>query len=165
MNAYQLGLSMGPVDVRMPGAIRDEILSIGVAFKTLDREIQARRAKLSPQWLAGWQDFRAAWERFAADHQSWLSNAWYASYQKAVEYRQRLDGWRKGLESATGQPIKIPTLSAQPLDVPSSGGGINWKTVLYVGLGIGGAYAIAKVLQNATEAKREIIGPRTLVVG
>jgi hypothetical protein len=158
VNAYQLGLTTGPVDVRMPGAIKDEILSIGTAFKTLDREIQARKAKLSPQWLAAWQDFRAGWERFAADHASWLSNAWYASYQKAIEFRQRLDGWRAQLETITG-PLNLPTLSPRPLDVaPSSG--IPWKTVLYVGLGIGGVIAVSRLLSNATEAKREIIGAR-----
>lgn len=166
MNAYQAGLrvglgggtTFGPVDVQMPRAQQDEIASIAAAFKTLDREIQGRRAQLQPAWVKGWDDFRDSWQTFAQGHSTWLSNVWYASYQKAIEYRQRLDDWRRRLEALTG-PLSVPTLSARPPEEKP----FPWRGVLYAGLAIGGAFAISSLLKRGTDAKREVFGDRTLI--
>lgn len=161
MNVYQrgvAGLGSDVVDVKMPAAIRDEILTIGRAFAALDADVKARRLKLPPQWIAAWYDFRDEWNRFAADHAHWYDNVWYASYEKALEYRQRLDAWRQQFVAQTG-PTTAPALSARP---PEAGESIPWKTIAYGGLAVAGLYGLAKVLGGFSEAKREVFGTSTV---
>ena len=144
MSAYDAGLrgaglGAGVVDVAMPGNIRDEIITIGVGFSTLDKAIQAARAGLPADFVSGWAAFLAEWQTF--------------------EYRKRLEDWRQRFVALGG---KVNTPSPGAGAGPSSSGGINWKTLLYVGAGIGALYAATKFLGQAVEVKREIVGSRTL---
>ena len=164
MSAYDAGLrgaglGAGVVDVAMPGNIRDEIITIGVGFSTLDKAIQAARAGLPADFVSGWAAFLAEWQTFAKNHATWLSNVWYKSYEKALEYRKRLEDWRQRFVALGG---KVNTPSPGAGAGPSSSGGINWKTLLYVGAGIGALDAATKFLGQAVEVKREIVGSRTL---
>lgn len=153
-------IGAGVTDIQMPGNIRDEIVTIGTAFKLLDAAIQKARAGLPADFVSGWAAFLAEWNTFASNHATWLSNVWYASYEKAKEYRSRLEDWRQKF-IALGGKISSPSPGAAP--GPSSNGGINWKMLLYVGAGIGAIYAATKFLGQAVEVKREIVGPRHLV--
>lgn len=148
----------GVVDVAMPGNIRDEILTIGTEFKILDASVLAARASLPPDFVTGWSAFRTEWETFARNHSSWLDNVWYKSYEKALEYRKRLEDWRQRFIGYGGR-ISTPSPGAAP---GGSGPGINWKMLLYVAAGIGAVYAATKFLGQAVEVKREIVGSRTL---
>jgi hypothetical protein len=163
MSAYDAGLrgaavGAGVVDLVMPGNIRDEILTIGVAFSTLDKAIQAARASLPADFVPGWAAFFVEWQTFAKNHSSWLSNTWYKSYEKALEYRKRLEDWREKF-IALGGKVSTPSPGVSP-GPPSASGGINWKTLLYVGAGIGAVYAATKFLGQAVEVKREIVGSK-----
>lgn len=163
MSAYDAGLrgacgGAGVVDIAMPGNIRDEIVTIGVGFSTLDKSIQAARAGLPADFVSGWAAFFVEWQTFAKNHATWLDNVWYKSYEKALEYRKRLEDWRQRFV-ALGGKVNSPSPGAGAGPAPS---GINWKTLLYVGAGIGAVYAATKFLGQAVEVKREIVGSRTL---
>lgn len=152
-------MGAGVVDVAMPGNIRDEILTIGSSFKLLDAAIGKARAGLPADFVSGWTAFFSEWTTFASAHASWLSNVWYKSYEKALEYRKRLEDWRQRFIDLGG---KVSTPSPGASAGPSSSGGINWKMLLYLGAGIGAIYAATKFLGQAVEVKREIVGPRHL---
>ncbi len=149
-------LGAGAVDVAMPGNIRDEIVTIGVAFSTLDKAIQAARASLPPDFVSGWAAFLKEWQGFANAHATWLSNVWYKSYEKALEYRKRLEDWRQKFIGLGGK-ISTPSPGAAP---GGAGGGINWKLLLYVGAGVGAVWAATKFLGQTVELKREMVGAR-----
>lgn len=153
-------MGTGLTDIEMPGNIRDEILTIGTGFKTLDAAIQKAKAGLPADFLSGWAAFLTEWNTFAGNHASWLSNVWYASYTKATEYRSRLEDWRKKFVDLGGK-ISSPSPGAAP--GPAAPSGINWKMLLYVGAGIGVVYAATRFLGQAVEVKREIVGSRTIV--
>jgi hypothetical protein len=159
--------TFGPFDVRMPGAIRDEILSIDRAFRSLANVISAARGQgaLPANFLAGWDQFFAEWSAFRLNHESWLSNVWYASYQKALEYRERLDQFRQKVEQLTGAKLNFPAAKATP--GPTDKPGIPWRFLIISGVVIGGVYALSKVLGSAAELKREFptrAAPSRLVV-
>jgi hypothetical protein len=147
------------VDVVMPSGVKDEILSVATGIKSLDRAIELRKEKLPAEFVANWQDFRQEWERFAADHDSWLSRTWYKSYQKTLEYRRRLDDWRQQLEQLAGS---IPSPNLGPGQKPAGLPSIPWKPIAYGALAIAGLYAVARVFSSGAELKREFPSHRQL---
>ncbi len=158
LRAHAAGLGAGVVDVAMPGNIRDEIVTIGVAFRTLDAAIQAQRAGLPAEFVGGWAALLTEWTGFAKNHDSWLSNVWYKSYEKALEYRKRLEDWRQKFQQLGGKVV-TPSPGAAP---GGSSSGVNWKMILYVGAGIGAVWAATKFMGQAVETKREFVGSRTI---
>jgi hypothetical protein len=149
------------VDVAMPGSIRDEILSIAGSFRRLDAAIRAA-AVLPADFKSAWGSFRDEWSEFAARHGSWASNLWYKSYQKALEYRQALNDWRKRFEQLTGSSVTFPAPQDAPGPTMSSPFSGRWKTIAYVAGGIGVLWGVSKLLGGAVEAKREFFGARAL---
>lgn len=164
MGAATVGEStFGPFDVRMPGAIRDEIVTIDKNFGAMNRMIVDQAAKLPADFNAGWRAIYSEWQTFQGNHSTWVSNVWYASYQKALEYRKRLDDWRLKFEQLVGTKINYPT-PGPTAGPPAPAGGFPWKFVLYTGGGIAALWGISKVLASTTELKRELVGSRTLAV-
>jgi hypothetical protein len=163
LNGYAAGAaSMGnaAVDVKMPGNIRDEIVTVAVNVQALDKVIAAAASagKLPSDFLAGWAAFKAEWAAFSSSHRMWLQNMWYASYEKTVEYRKRLEDWRKRFEQLTGSTVSYPSPGSTPEGLTGDGKGFPWRTLMWGGLVIGGLYGIAKVFGETRRLKRELIG-------
>jgi hypothetical protein len=153
VSAWAAGLEGlgGAIDIAMPGNIRDEVASIATAYATLDRAIQARATTIDPQFLAAWNAYNAEWRRFAQAHESWLDNLWYKSYQKALEYRSRLDGWRSQFEQLTGSKINVPGLGPAPgASMTNPLPGFPFRKVLWVGGGIAAIFGLSKLLKSGT---------------
>lgn len=165
MSAYALGAaSMGNagVDLKMPSNIRDEILTVGVQVGALDKLVaQAQAArKIPPDFVLGWTAFKGEWNAFSSSHQSWLSRTWYASYEKAVEYRRRLEDFRTKFEQLTGTKVNYPSPGANPAGVEPDGAGFPWRWVVGGGVAIGLLYGASKLLGETRELKRELVGAR-----
>ncbi len=143
----------GFADVRMPGAIRDEILSIDRSFHAFAEIVARTQSKLPADFRTGWDAFAREWTAFANAHSSWLSNVWYASYQKALEYRERLVEWRKKFESITGVALNYPAVKPSP--GPAQTPGIPWRFLAVAGAVGGGLYLVSKLFTSAAELKRE----------
>ena len=141
--------------VVMPAAIQDEIKTVEGAFATLNRAIRAAqsRGQVPADFAAAWTLFYGDWQNFRSAHGRWVDNLWYASYEKTLEFRQRLDEWRKKFEEVTGKPLGFPT--AGPTAGPTDATPMPWRTLLIIAAVGGGLYAVSKALSSAAELKRE----------
>lgn len=150
------------VDIKLPSHIRDEIVTVAKQVAALGKIIDdaTARGKVPADFLTGWGAFKSEWEAFARNHESWASRAWYASYEKTVEYRKRLEGFRQRFEQVTGEKVAYPSPGATPEGMGDKGEGFPWRFVAYGGIAIGAAYGIAKLLGETRALKREFIeGP------
>lgn len=150
------GAGVGGVAVVMPSAIKDEIVTVDKSFGALAKLVDARRSALPPDFVIGWEAFKAEWTRFRDAHDSWLSRTWGMSYTKALEYRARLEGFRQKFELLTGQTINFPSPGAAA--GPPDPGGFPWNKVFWGAAIIGGLYAGAKFLSEARGVKHDIAG-------
>lgn len=155
----------GAVDIVMPANIRDEIETIANHFAQLDQEIARALTdgQVLPSFVESWNEFAKEWQRFATNHSSWLDNIWYKSYQKALEYRRRLDEWRAKFEATSGRRISFPSPGSAP--APSMGNpfpSIPWRYLAYAGGAIGLLYGASRLVNSGVAAKREIVGARPL---
>lgn len=141
--------------VVMPAAIQAEIQTVESGFAVLNRAIRAAqsRGQVTADFAAGWTLFYGDWQNFRSAHGRWVDNLWYASYEKTLEYRQRLDDWRKKFEEVTGKPLGFPTAGAAA--GPRDDKPMPWRTLLIIAAVGGGLYAVSKTLTAAAELKRE----------
>lgn len=132
-DAERLATRMAPrnafIDVKMPGAVLDEMKTTHEIIEQLGRDIDA--SPVDDRFKAAWRAFRTDWENFFGQHQGWTDRFWYATYEKTVEYRTRAADWRRDFEArggkATGPKDTPPTLPAS---------GTSWEKVL-IGAGVG----------------------------
>jgi hypothetical protein len=150
------------VDVKMPANIRDEIATVATSVASLGKLIDARRSSLNADFLTGWDGFKKEFETFAHNHRMWVQNMWYASYEKTVEYRKRLDDFRAKFEALTGTKVPFPSPGGTPEGLSDDGKGFPWKTLLWGGLIIGGLYGVSRFFSETRQLKRELVGDRTL---
>ena len=90
------------VDFKMPGAVLDEMHTTAAVIEQLGLDID--HSSVDPLFKAGWRAFAAEWQQFYTTHQGWFDRAWYANYEKTVEYRRRAAEWRAAFEARGGHP-------------------------------------------------------------
>ena len=157
--------SSGVGEVVMPGNIVDEIVTIDAGFRTLDTAIAKARTvgRVPAEFFGGWEIFRREWEAFRNAHRRWTDNLWYKSYQKALEYRGRLEEWRIKFEQLSGQKLAFPGpgKGGEPTE---DGRGFPWRMLAYTAAGIGVLYGVSKLFSATAELKREVVPRRELEV-
>jgi hypothetical protein len=129
--------------VKTPGVILDEINTTDTAIRGLDRDVADafREPLATPQraFVDQWKSFVAEWRAFVGDHEHWYDRMWRGSYDKAIEFRERVLGWRQRFEALGGKPTAPPpVMPADDGKKPDSG---PWKSILLVA-GIGAAALI-----------------------
>jgi len=102
------------------------------------------------QFVYQWGEFEREFGNFWAAHaDSWTDRVWRGVYDQAVEYRQRVDDWRKRFEQIGGKPTtpppKPPTEHLLPPEFSMS-----WKKIAVVG----GIAAGALIIPAAIRASR-----------
>lgn len=122
-----------------PGAIKDEIETVNAGVKQLDSDIMS--SKVRDAFKKAWRLFASEWQRFYASKQGWWARSWGSTWEKAVDYRKRVDEWRTAFQREGGQSTG-PTLN-----VPVKGGGGSFKWWAIGGLVVGGAILGAKALR------------------
>jgi hypothetical protein len=99
-----------------------------------------------------WGEFTREWGEFFASHKSWYDRMWRGAYDKAVEFRERVLGWRRRFEQLGGTPTApepvMPSDRGQPL--AESG---PWKSILLVA-GIGAAALILPEVLRTFRGRR-----------
>ncbi len=55
-----------------------------------------------------WKVFTAEWKEFVDSHTHWYHRMWRGSYDKAIEFRERVLGWLKRFEEFGGKPTAPP---------------------------------------------------------
>lgn len=134
------------IDVKMPGAILDEMKTTDGIIDQLGRDIEASKIR-SEKFKAAWRDFHAEWKKFLSEHEGWTDRLWYGSYEKTVEYRTRALDWRRQFSAMGGKPTA-------PIDKPPTPAGLGvgdipWGKVAagaaaVVALGVGLRYALGR---------------------
>lgn len=84
-------------------------------------------------FVHSWGEFERAWEAFYETHSKWHQRMWRASYDQALDFRTRVQGWRRKFEGLGGSP------SAPEPHVPTEGGPLGdlpWKSILVAAGGI-----------------------------
>jgi hypothetical protein len=134
------------VDVKMPGAILDEMNTTDAIIEQLGRDIEASKLP-SEKFKAAWRDFRAEWKKFFTEHQGWTDRLWYGAYEKTVEYRTRALDWRRQFEMMGGKPTAPPDKPPTPAgfgvgDIPWGKVALGAAAVLALGAGV--RYALGR---------------------
>lgn len=155
-SAASSGKAAMGASVVMPSNIRDEILTTDGAYRELEKQIGAARARarLPADFLAGWDLLAHEWVTFRDAHESWLSRTWYASYEKTLEFRSKFADWRKAFEAATGQKIAAPAPGSSP-GPADDGKGFPWRFVAYAAGAAGVLWGISKALSSTADVTRE----------
>lgn len=141
--------------VKTPGVILDEINTTDTAVNALGRDIaDTFHEPLSVQqraFIDQWKAFTAEWREFVDSHTHWYDRMWRGSYDKAIEFRERVLGWRKRFEELGGKPTA--PLPVMPSDdgKPSQSG--PWKSILLVA-GIGAAALILPEVVRTFRGRR-----------
>jgi hypothetical protein len=144
MGAWEAGIAdldeVGAL-VYTPGVIKAEIEAVNTAAGQLDVDIKA--AKVRDEFKRAWKGFFDEWKSFYKNNSGLWSRLWGGVYQKAAEYRKRVEQWRQAFEReggrATGPSAIVP-------EAPSSG---SWKWALIGagGLMVAGALITRSVLR------------------
>jgi hypothetical protein len=142
--------------IKTPGVILDEINTTDTAVRALGRDISdTLHEPLSVQqraFVAQWADFVREWTAFVDGHEHWYQRMWRGSYDKAIEFRERVLGWRKRFEEIGGTPTAPPPV--MPPDDGTSGPGSGpWKSILLVA-GIGAAALILPEVLRTFRGRR-----------
>lgn len=151
----------------LPGSVQNELLTVAHMVKLVSKEIAAHADKVPPELAREWAALREEWTAFAADKSRWVERVWQANLLKALEYRSRIEDFRGRLARALGRlPVQWPSEREGPRGATPMPGktepvkkAFPWRTVFYIGLGIGGAYAISELLNSGTEMRREFRQP------
>ena len=130
--------------VKTPGVILDEINTTDTAIQGLGRDITDlfHEPLSGPQraFVDQWKAFTAEWKEFVDSHTHWYDRMWRGSYDKAIEFRERVLGWRKRFEQLGGKPTAPPPVMPPDDGKPDPERG-PWKSILLVA-GIGAAALI-----------------------
>ncbi len=113
--------------VYTPGVIKAELEAVNTAAGQLDMDIKP--AKVRDEFKRAWKAFLDEWKAFYKNNSGYWSRLWGGVYQKAVEYRKRIEQWREAFEREGGRPTGP---SAVVPETPKAG---SWKWAL---LGAGG---------------------------
>ncbi len=124
-----------------PGVIKAELEAVNTAATQLDVDIKA--AKVRDEFKNAWRGFFAEWQSFYKANSGLWSRLWGSVFEKAAEYRKRVEQWRQALEREGGRS------SAPSAIVPEDSGGGGWKWILLGagGLVVAGAVISRKVLR------------------
>jgi hypothetical protein len=110
-----------------PGVIKAELEAVNTAAGQLDVDIKA--AKVRDEFKQAWQGFFTEWKAFYKSNSGLWSRLWGGLYEKANEYRRRVEQWRQSFEKEGGHS------SSPSLVVPPAPGSGSWKWAL---IGAGG---------------------------
>ncbi|MGH9883891.1 MAG: hypothetical protein ACREBE_00060 [bacterium] len=151
--------------IKTPGVILDEILATDAAIHALDGDIaDTFREPLSARqrvFVRRWADFRREWSEFVESHSSWYERMWRGAYDRAIEFRERLVGWRRWFEELGGTSSSPPPVMPSDYRRPTNDGERNaglWTNGLWTRGGEGldpaldslpGDALIATVFRNA----------------
>jgi hypothetical protein len=109
-----------------------------------------RHVSYQGQFVYQWGEFEREFGTFWAEHSdSWTDRMWRGTYDKAVEYRQRVGDWRKRFEEIGGKPTTPPPKPPTEQFLPP-GFSIPWKPIAV----IGGIAAGALIIPAAIRASR-----------
>jgi hypothetical protein len=132
-DAEELGALVYP-----PGVIKAELDTVNAGVTQLDSDIMASNVR--DAFKKSWRLFVAEWQAFYKNNSGFWSRMWGAVYEKATEYRKRVEQWREAFEREGGR-------STSPgLTVPETPGTGKWKWVL---LGAGGLLVAGAVVGKA----------------
>ena len=120
-----------------PGVIKAELEAVNTAAGQLDVDIKA--AKVRDEFKRAWQAFFNEWKAFYKNNVGLWSRLWGGLYEKASEYRRRVDQWRQAFEAEGGHAS-----SPSPVAPPAPGSG-NLKWIV---LGAGGLLLTGAVLSK-----------------
>jgi hypothetical protein len=127
--------------VYTPGVIKAELEAVNTAAGQLDVDIKA--AKVRDEFKRAWKGFFDEWKSFYKNNSGLWSRLWGGVYQKAAEYRKRVEQWRQAFEReggrATGPSAVLP-------ETPS-GGSWKWALIGAGGLMVAGALVTRSVLR------------------
>jgi hypothetical protein len=143
MNGWEAGLcdpdELGAL-VYTPGVIKAELEAVNTAATQLDVDIKA--SKVRDEFKNAWRGFLAEWQAFYKNNKGLWSRLWGSVFEKAAEYRKRVELWRQALEREGGHP------SSPSIVVPESGSS-GWKWIL-IGAGslVATGVVITKVLSR-----------------
>jgi hypothetical protein len=141
MGAWEAGVrdldDLGAL-IYTPGVIKAELEAVNTAAGQLDVDIKA--AKVRDEFKRAWQAFLTEWKAFYKSNSGLWSRLWGGLYEKASEYRRRVEQWRKAFEQEGGRA------SSPSLVVPPAPGSGSWKWVL---LGAGGLLLTGAVITKA----------------
>jgi hypothetical protein len=135
----------GLVDIKLPGAVLDEMQTTDAVIKQLDRDID--NSAMTSTFRDAWRAFVDEWKQFYQQRSGWFDRAWYGTYEKTVEYRRRALEWRQKFVSLGGKP-------SAPEDKPPTTAGDTLNAVLKYAVIGGGLFVGYKVLTNFLGAKR-----------
>lgn len=119
-----------------PSTVADEIHTVSTLVAALDRDIQ--NTKPDDGFLSAWADFVREWTEFVSSHSgvmgypSLLLNSTYA---KVLEYRDRVDGWRKRFQDLGGQASSPQPPATEEMHGKDKGlfsDGPSWSTILLI---------------------------------
>jgi hypothetical protein len=140
MGAWEAGVrdedDLGAL-VYTPSAIKAELDTVKAGADQLDRDITA--SKVRDEFKQAWRAFLNEWRAYYKDHEGYWSHMWFAVYEKAVEYRKRVDQWREAFQTEGGR-VSAPTLTP-----PSDKGSGTWK---WVALGAGALLVTGAVISR-----------------
>lgn len=125
--------------VYTPGVIKAELEAVNTAATQLDVDIKAARVR--DEFKNAWRGFFGEWQSFYKSNSGLWSRLWGSVYEKAAEYRRRVEQWRQALEREGGRSSAPSVIAPEP----SSGGG-GWKWIL---LGAGGLVVTGAVISRA----------------
>lgn len=149
----------------VPEKTKNELLTVAHMVNLVTAEIAINADKVAPELAREWAHFRREWQAFAKNKDNWRERMWYANFQKASEYRQRIEEFRRRLARSIGRMVAWPTgpRGAKPLpgkrEADKKKEGVNWKWVLYVGIGIVGVYAVSEVMSSSKDLHKEVRQP------
>jgi hypothetical protein len=129
--------------VKTPGVILDEIHTTDTAVNALGRDIaDTFHEPLAVQraFVDQWKAFTAEWKEFVDSHTHWYDRMWRGSYDKAIEFRAQVLGWRNRFEQLGGKPTAPPPIMPPDDGKPHPESG-PWNSILLVA-GIGAAALI-----------------------
>jgi hypothetical protein len=99
-----------------------------------------------------WGKFEQEWNDFFAEHKRWHDRLWKGSYDKAIEFRERVMKWRDEFQKLGGSPTTpTPTL-------PPDEGPVPWKAIITVA-GIGAAAFIVPEVLRTVRSSRAVQPP------
>ena len=142
MNGWEAGArdldELGAL-IYTPGVIKAELEAVNTAANQLDVDIKAA-ANVRAEFKGAWRGFLTEWQGFYKNNSGLWSRLWGGVYEKAAEYRKRVEQWRQAMEREGGKP------SSPSVTVPEPATGGGWKWML---LGAGGLVVTGVAISKA----------------
>ncbi len=146
--AYGCERDAGLIDVESPGNVLDEMNTVLALIRQLDADV--RSSHVSQEFKDSWQVFVDEYKTFYNAHAGWVSRFWYATYDKAIDFRKRTLAWREKFASLGGNP-------SGPQDTPPTTATdqlARFAKLALIGGGIFAAYKIGSALWRERAAPR-----------